>query len=128
MSSKTGKIIYWVLTILVAFIFTASGLFKLLGGEKTSEMAKGLGGTNHLITLGILELVIVVLWFIPRTGIIAALLAIAYMGGALAVHFVNGQPLGVVIFIQILIWITAYVRFPELRQRVLGNKDYKNLK
>jgi uncharacterized membrane protein YphA (DoxX/SURF4 family) len=57
------------LNYFIAFVFTGSGLFKLFGGEGTAEMAKTLGGQAHLTFLGILELAIVVLWFIPELAL-----------------------------------------------------------
>lgn len=118
MNNKTKRIISWLFTGLVAFVFIASGLFKLFGGQRTAEMAKGVGGVSNLAVLGVLELIIAAIFLVPRTGIVGTLLAVAYIGGAMAVHFVNGQPLGIVIFIQVLIWVAAYVRFPQLRQRI----------
>lgn len=110
------------LLILVAFIFAASGLFKLLGGEQTTEMAQGVGGAANLVILGIIELVVVVLWVIPRTGIMATLLGMAYIGGAIAVHFVNGQPIALPVSIEVIIWVAALVRFPELTGRLFLRK------
>lgn len=120
MNSKTKNIILWVLTGIVVFIFVGSGIFKLIGGDATAEMAKGVGGSNNLISLGILELIIAVLFLIPQTGVIGALLMIAYMGGALAVSFVSAQPIVPLIFIQILIWVTSVLKFPELGQRLFS--------
>ncbi|HTJ50558.1 MAG TPA: DoxX family protein [Cyclobacteriaceae bacterium] len=120
MNSKTKNIITWILTGIVVLIFVGSGIFKLTGGDATIEMAKGVGGTNNLITLGVLELIIVGLFLYPRTGIIGSLLMIAYMGGALAVCFVTRQPVIPLIIIQILIWIASGLRFPELRQRLFN--------
>lgn len=124
MTTKAKNIVIGILSGMVAFVFIASGLFKLLGGEKTAEMAKALGGANHLITLGMLELLMTLLFLIPRTGIIGSLLMIAYMGGAMAVHFVNGQSIVVIVLIQILIWITTAFRFPETAERLFrGNRN-----
>ena len=47
MSEKTKKIIYWVLTGLVAFIFLGSAMGKIMADEKAIEMAselQALGG------------------------------------------------------------------------------------
>lgn len=118
MNKQSGKLLYWGATILVAFIFVASGLMKIVGGEATAEMAKSLGGQEKLIILGVLELVIAVLWILPRTGVAGSLLAMAYIGGAIAVHFITGQPVLVPVIIQILIWLAAAIRFPELTQRL----------
>lgn len=122
MNNKTGKIIGWVLTALVTIVFAGSGLAKLAGGEASAEIALGVGGTTNVMILGILELLIVAVFLVPKTAFIGALLMIAYMGGAIAVHFVNHQPLATVIIIQVLIWATGFFRFPEWRNRLVGNK------
>ena len=118
MNSKTKNIIVWVLTGIVVLVFAGSGIFKLVGGDAATVMAKGVGGTNNLIMLGALELIIVGLFIYPRTGIIGSLLMIAYMGGALAVCLVTGQRIIPLVIIQILIWIASVMRFPELSQRL----------
>lgn len=119
MRKQSGKLLYWGATVLVAFIFVASGLMKIVGGEATAEMAKGLGGENNLKILGVLELFIALVWVLPRTGVAGTLLAVAYIGGAIAVHFVTGQPVFVPVAIQVLIWLAAALRFPELKHRLL---------
>ncbi|WEK35008.1 MAG: DoxX family protein [Candidatus Pseudobacter hemicellulosilyticus] len=116
MNNRTKTILHWVLAGVVAFVFIGSGSFKLMGGNE--EMVKGLGGLAHLRILGSLELIIAVLFLIPRTGVVGALLGMAYMGGAIAVHFIFGQPLLVVLVIEALIWIVSALRFPELKQRL----------
>ena len=120
MNSKTKNIITWILTGIVVLIFAGSGIFKLVGGDATTEMAKGLGGANNLIILGVLELIIAGLFLYSRTGILGSLLMIAYMGGALAVSLVAGQQIIPLIIIQILIWVTSVLKFPELGQRLFN--------
>jgi CBS-domain-containing membrane protein len=70
--------------------------------------------------LGVMELIIALIWLIPRTGVVGTLLAVAYMGGAIAVHFINSQPVFTPVIIQVLIWIAAAVRFPELTKRLVN--------
>ena len=123
MKIKTKNIITWVFTGIVVLVFAGSGIFKLVGGNATTMMAKGVGGAKNLAILGVLELIIVGLFLYRRTGIVGSLLMVAYMGGALAVSFVTGQPVIPLIIIQILIWIASVLRFPELSQR-LFNKIY----
>lgn len=118
MENKSKKVLYWSATILVAFILVSSGLLKIFGGAATAEMAKGLGEEGNVLILGVLELFIAILWVLPRTGVAGTLLAVAYMGGAIAVHFVTGQPVLVPVIIQILIWLAAAIRFPELIHRL----------
>jgi len=122
MNSKTKNIITWILTGIAVFIFAGSGIFKLVGGDATTEMAKGLGGGSNLVILGVLELIIAGLFLYSRTGIVGALLMIAYMGGAMAIGFVSGHSIILLIIIQILIWVTSVLKFPELGQRLFNRK------
>ena len=123
MSNKTRNILGWALVTIVAVLFIGSGVFKLSGASATIEMAKDVGGTANLTILGILELFIVTLFLVPRTGVVGALLMIAYMGGAMAVLFVSGKSIVPLIVIEILIWITATLRFPELVQRLFSSSQ-----
>lgn len=118
MNKKTRNIVGWVLTGIVCLILLASGGFKLSGGNP--EMVNGVGGETNLFVLGVLEIIIVVLLLIPKTAIIGTLLAVAYMGGAIAVHFTGGQSLAVPVAIESLIWAAAFVRLPELSRRLLN--------
>ncbi|MDO4228956.1 MAG: DoxX family protein [Capnocytophaga sp.] len=119
MNPKLKKIIYWVLTGLVAFCFIATGLQKLTGLSDEGA-GEGIGGVTNQAILGVMQLVFVVLFLIPRTAVVGTLFLIAYMGGAMAVHFVANEDMTLQIGIQVLIWITAFFRFPELRQRICG--------
>lgn len=121
MSDKTKKIISWVLAGLVAFIFVGSAISKFTANEEALKMAStfGLDSTANY-ALGIVELVSVILFVIPRTGILGTLLLAAYMGGAIATHLEHGLPVIAPCAIQAFVWIAAFVRFPELRKRVLG--------
>jgi hypothetical protein len=73
--------------------------------------------------IGIVELLSVILFVIPRTGIIGTVLLVAYFGGAISSHVFGHQPLGTVIGFEVVICLTAILRFPELTQRLIkGNK------
>ena len=57
MSEKTKKIIYWVLTGLVAFIFLGSAMGKFTADEKALEMAASMGlDANTYKLLGCIEI------------------------------------------------------------------------
>lgn len=122
MKEKTRKIVSWILAGLVAFALVGSGMAKLSGGEQAAEIAKGVGGVTNLTILGILEIAIAAIWLVPRTGLIGGLLAIAYMGGAIAVHFISHQPVLIPVAIQILIWVAAAYRFPEITKRLFNQQ------
>jgi uncharacterized membrane protein YphA (DoxX/SURF4 family) len=121
MSQKTIKITGWVLSILLALMFTMSAFMKLTQNETALTQASAVGidaGTYQII--GIIEIISLILFLIPRTGVLGTLLLVAYMGGAIATHLEHQQPIGMAVGVQVLLWITALVRFPELKQRLLG--------
>lgn len=122
MSQKTISIIGWTLTAILGFVFTMSAFLKLTQNESAIEQAASIGfdATIYLF-IGVVEVISLILFIIPRTGVVGALLLIAYMGGAIATHLQHQQPITVAVAIQILLWITAFVRFPELKQRLFGS-------
>ena len=121
MSDKTKKFINGILAGLVAFIFTGSAISKFAANEEALKMASTFGlDSSANYTLGVIEIVCVVLFVIPRTGILGTLLLAAYMGGAIATHLEHGLPVTAPCAIQAFLWIAAFVRFPELSKRILG--------
>ena len=116
-----NNILYWTATGLVALGFIGSALVNLSGNARAKELEAGLGGRTNQVILSILKLLIAVLWIIPQTGVLGALLAIAYMGGAIAHHFTTKTPIIGVVLIQIVIWAASAYRFPELWQRLVEN-------
>lgn len=124
MNSKTKNIINWVLAGLVGFIFVGSAISKLTGGEEALKMATGIGlDANAFRMVAIVELISVILFIIPRTGILGTLLLAAYMGGAIATHLEHNQSIIAPAAIQAFVWIVAVIRFEELRFRLLGMKN-----
>lgn len=123
MSSKTTQIITWVLTGLVSALFLFSVYGKLLGPEENLKMAAsfGIDASSYKI-LGIVELISLILFVIPRTGVLGTLLLAAYMGGAIATHLEHGESIMAPCIITAFIWIVAVFRFPELRSRIMGEK------
>ena len=81
------KWINGILTTLVAFVFVGSAVGKFMADAEALKMAESFGldaTTNY--ALGVLEIVAVLLFIFPRTGILGTLLLAAYMGGAIATH------------------------------------------
>lgn len=122
MTQKTKNIIGWVLTGLLGFVFIASATMKLIGGEEALKGAAAMGLSAGVVTLlGIVEMLSIILFIFPRTGLLGTLLLAAYLGGAIATHVVHQQPVTVPMVLQIVLWITAVIRFGELSKRLAGN-------
>ena len=119
--TKTRKIIGWVLTALIGALFLFSAFMKFKGSPEAEQGAAAMGLTADTIKLiGAVELLSLVLFVIPRTGIIGTLLLAAYLGGAIATHLEHAQPFIMPVIIQAVVWITAFIRFPELSTRILA--------
>jgi len=121
MNTKTKNIIFWVLTSLIAFVFLGSAYGKITGNPEGLKMAEnfGINAVNFKL-LGFIELAAIVLFIIPRTGVIGTLLLVAYMGGGIATHLEHGQSVIAPIVISAFVWIVGMLRFPEFSTRILG--------
>jgi uncharacterized membrane protein YphA (DoxX/SURF4 family) len=123
---KTNKLMHiagWTLTILLGALLTMSAFMKITQDESAVAQAATIGidaATYRLV--GIVEIVALILFMIPRTGILGTLLLIAYMGGAIITHLQHQQPVVIAVTVQVILWISATLRFPELRQRLLSGK------
>jgi len=124
MSTKTRNIIGWCLTGLLALLFLWSAYGKFFGGPELEQQTAAMGiSVNALHIMGIVELLSIVLFIIPRTGVLGTLLLVAYMGGAIATHLEHAQPLMMPVIISIVLWVTAAIRFPELLSRLIGSNS-----
>ena len=123
-SEKTKRIIYWVLTALVAFVFLVSAAGKFTANEEAVKMAAGFGLDAKTYTmLGVVELLSVILFIIPRTGIVGTLLLAAYMGGAIASHLEHEVSIVAPCIVQAFMLLVSFYRFPELRSKLLNSKS-----
>jgi hypothetical protein len=79
-----------------------------------------------LIPLGIIQLVCLALYLIPRTRVLGAILWTGYLGGAVATHVRMGDPLFTHIlfpvYVAVLLWGGLYLRDVRLRAVLKGAK------
>src|SRR5687768_6258982 len=92
--SKTQRIIGWILSGLVAALLIGpSALGKFIEWEGKEEAFEKMGFTTDLMfKIGILEVLLAVLFLIPRTSFIGAILLTGYLGGATVTHLRVGEP------------------------------------
>ena len=123
-SEKSKKIIYWVLTGLVALPFLGSASGKLIGNEETIQAAISFGlDAQTFLMLGVVELICLLFFIIPRTGVVGTFLLAAYMGGAIATHLEHGVSIVAPCVIQAILFMVAFYRFPELRKALMNVKE-----
>lgn len=105
-------------------LFDLSG--KLFTVSQTVEATVGLGYTaDVLVPLGIVQLIILALYLIPRTALIGAVLMTGYLGGAVASHVrAHGSLFEITfpILFAALLWGGLYLRDTRVRQ-MLAKED-----
>lgn len=112
MTSKTRAVVGWALSgLLAAFLIGASASGKFLSWEGKSEMFAKLGWTESaMYTIGVVEIVITILFLIPRTAFWGGLLLTAYLGGAVATHVRIQDPFYMPIVMGVLVWVALALR------------------
>jgi hypothetical protein len=82
-----------------------SAFMKLKGGAEVMEGMAHLGLPESLITpLAILEISCVLIYLIPATSVLGALLLTGYIGGAICTHLRVGDPFFIQIALGVLVW------------------------
>jgi uncharacterized membrane protein YphA (DoxX/SURF4 family) len=114
--SRSRWIAGWVLTGLLTALFLASSAGKLAGAEQVVKMMGEWGLGKYVLLIGVGELVSALLFVIPKTHSLGALLLSGYMGGAIVTHMQHGEPFIMQSVILALIWVAGYLRYPELLQ------------
>lgn len=106
----------WVLGVIPCLLFVMSAVIKFMKPPEVVEgMAKSGWPLELLLALGIVELACTVLYLIPQTAVLGAILLTGYMGGAIATHVRLGEPFWLHILIGIALWLGLYFRDPRLR-------------
>lgn len=78
--------------IVVLFLLMDAGIHLATPAPVVQAMTQLGYPLNVTVTLGVIELVLTVLYVIPRTSILGALLLTGYLGGAVAAHMRVGNP------------------------------------
>lgn len=96
------------------------GVIKLIRHPEVAKSAVELGLPVELMfTVGIIEAVLLVLYLVPRTAVLGALLWTGFLGGATLAQVRIGAPLATHVlfptYIAALLWIPLYLREPRLR-------------
>jgi DoxX-like protein len=108
----TGLIISALPVLLLVF----SGVLKLIKPAVVVEEFARLGYPESLVVgIGILELFCTVVYLIPRSSVLGAILLTGYLGGAVATHVRIGDPFFNPIIPGILVWVGLFLRDNRLR-------------
>ena len=117
-TAPVSKKMLWtgrIMNALVVLFLLMDGVMKLINPAPVVEGMNKLGYPLSLTSvIGIVLLVCVVVFAIPRTSILGAILLTGYLGGAISTHLRVGDPFFThtifPIYIAALIWGGLYLR------------------
>lgn len=108
-----------IITGLVALFLLMDGVMKLVKPAFVVEETMRLGYPERVIVpIGVVLIVCTILYLVPKTAVLGAILLTGYLGGAVATHVRAGEPVFSVVFATVfgvLVWLGLYLRNPTLR-------------
>jgi hypothetical protein len=121
MDDKKIKIAGYVLSVLASVVLIGSAAGKLSGAEGVVENMNKSGIALTLLTpFAAIEIVAVVLFWVPRTALVGLGLMVAYLGGAVFAHVRGGDSFIAPIVIGLIAAAGLTLRSKRLRDVVLG--------
>ena len=113
----------WALSGLAIAFLTFDGVLKFflhkMPPEAMADSAKLAYPMNIMPGIGATLLICVLLYAIPRTAVLGAILLTGYLGGAVSAHvrIMNPWPSHILfpVYFGVFIWLGLYLRLPALR-------------
>jgi hypothetical protein len=117
-ATRTGR----VLTTLLVLFFLFDAVPKLVALQVVVDATAQLGFPAATVpVIGAVLLVCTVLYVVPRTAVLGAVLLTGYLGGAVCAQLRVDAPLFSLlfpVFLGALVWVAAYLRSSALRTLV----------
>jgi hypothetical protein len=118
-TSSGAKAMMWIGRVISALIvlgLTVSAVFKLVQPEDIPKEFTRLGWpVNLALALGVVELSCAILYAIPQTAVLGAILLTGYLGGAVATHVRIEEQFIPPLVMGVLAWVGLYLREPRVR-------------
>ncbi len=110
-----------ILSGLVSLFLAFDTVLKVLQLEPAVKATAELGyPVETILWIGVIELVFLVVYLVPRTSVLGAVLLTGYLGGAIATHVRVGSPLiGYTLFpvyVAAMLWGGLYLREARLHE------------
>jgi hypothetical protein len=120
--SNASFIAGWVLSVLLAvFLCGLSASGKFMDFPDKAEFMGKFGYSDEVMRwIGVVEIAVTILFLIPQTAFIGAILLTGYLGGATATHVRIEDPFYMPIIIGVVVWIALGLRKPDVFQLAFG--------
>lgn len=118
-TAPASKKMLWagrIISALPVLLLLMAGTIKLI---KPAPVVQGFAHSGYperlILVIGILELTCAVIYAIPRTAVLGAILLTAFMGGATATNVRIGEPFITPVIVGVLAWAGLFLRDERLR-------------
>ncbi len=107
--------------LFVLFMLGASVAPKLMGMEVANQTMRDLGWPDgYVLMIGLIELACTILYLVPRTSVLGAVLFMGLLGGAMATQIRADSPLFshvlFSLYLGLFMWAGLWLRSPALRR------------
>ncbi|MBM4250788.1 MAG: DoxX family protein [Deltaproteobacteria bacterium] len=106
----------------VGILLLLDAVMKFVKPAQVVDATLALGLTEStILPLGVVLLLSTLLYLVPRTSFIGAILLTGYLGGVVCIHLRNAHgpfELSLPVVFGILLWAGLYLRNPDLRRLV----------
>jgi len=106
----------WIASLLPSGLLLFGGAMKLV---KPPMVVEGFGHLGYppglAFGLGITEIACTIVYLVPRTSVLGAILLTGFMGGATATHVRIGESPVFTVGVGVLVWLGLYLRDRRVR-------------
>lgn len=104
----SGLVILWIGVIGLIFALTQRAMVE-------ENMAKYGYAASTVLPIQVIAIACVILYAIPRTAVLGAILLTGYLGGAVSTHVRAGDPWFLAVVFGVFVWLGLFLRDPRLR-------------
>jgi hypothetical protein len=110
----------WVLSAIPILMMGVLGAFILIFKRAMAEEGNAKYGYPAGVTVPLftVEIICVILYAIPQTAMLGAILLTGWLGGAVATHVRAGEPWFFPVIMGVIVWLGLFLREPRLRALV----------
>jgi hypothetical protein len=115
--SKGARVTGWIISAIPILMMGGMGAAMLLFNRAAVEQGMTKYGypVRAAVPVLIIEIVCVILYAIPRTAVLGAVLLTGYLGGAVATHVHASEAWVFPVIVGVLVWLGLYLRDRRIR-------------
>lgn len=117
--SKAAFWIGWILSALPAMLMLLAGGAGIAQPPNAVEGLEKMGYPREVgVPLGVVQVACALIYLIPQTAVLGAILLTGFLGGAVATHVRVSEQFFMPIIVGVVFWLGLYLREPRLRALV----------